>query len=363
LFQKRGDSHPSTGIGKNNFKNYTYVNPVISNSESRIDGFLKSGNVQVEIDSLGDAAALDVENFLKLKMADGNTLLEHIKNETALAKKLLNIKSESYDILREGFLAIIKSASLVSTSSKIKQVFFPVNGEYHQLSLLTNSGLIYKLKERIDNIRFSSESIELRDRKRNNIYSEKGFLELYNLTTIGYGGANPQNISVLSTENRGKAHLLMSAPPRLQERDIYFPKKNFFIESFWEHEYRDTFHALHKLFKTDYNNVYIREGRDYRIQSLLDLIIDRMWAVRAVCKEQYQIQNSKLKSHQKYWLCDEFIQNREIEDNWLNTLCKEITVWIIRTYERLLGKNAFKLGESERMHIHTIVLENKEDFR
>lgn len=358
-------SHPDTGVGIKNKKNQTYVTPVIYCAKKASDGFLRSGNAKTEEnnETVGDAAALKIDRFLKLRVADGRTLLEHIKFETDLARKLLNIQTETYDSLRKGFLAIIDQASENATSSKIKQVYFPSLEGYHQLSLLSNSGMIYELKKRINNLRFSDKVKELREKKRKNEYNEKSFAELYNLTTIGFGGTKPQNISALNKDNGGKAYLLMSLPPTLQRRTIRFPKQNFLKEALREYEYREIFHALHKLFKTNYNNIRIREGRDYRIQSLLDLIIDRMWTVRSVCKEQYQSEKSRLKSHQKTWLCEEYSQSREEEDVWLDTLCKEIAAWIIRTYERLLGKNAEMLGESERIHILKIVTENRETLR
>lgn len=356
-------SHPSTGIGKKNLKNYTYVSPVICKANKAFDGFLRSGNVNVELDSLGDAAALDVDSFLKLQMTDGKTLLNHIEIGTDLAKAILDVQSESYDTLRRGFLEIARPASEVATSAKIKQVYFPVLDGYHILSLLSNSGIIFELRRRIDGLRFSDEVKELREKRRSNTYSEKRLSELYTITTIGYGGAQPQNISVLSNQYRGKANLLMSVPPTLQKRDIHFPKQNFFKESFSYYEYREVFDALHNLFKTDYNNIRIREGRDYRLQDLMDRIIRKMWAVRAVCTEQYRSKESKLRPHQQIWLCEEFQDTREEEDEWLDKLCKEISIWVIQTYEKLLGKAAYKLDESVRLHIHKIVANNKEALR
>ncbi len=95
----------------------------------------------------------------------------------------------------------------------------------------------------------------------------------------------------------------------------------------------------------------------------MDRIINKMWAVRAVSKEQYRPESSQLKPHHKIWLCDEFQQDREEENDWLDKLCNEIAGWIIRTYEKLLGKQAYKLGESERLHIHEIVTQNREALR
>ena len=64
-------SHPSARKNKNG-----YVSSVIANKEKANDGFLKTGNVVVETDALGNAAALDVYKFLMLKMQDNQTLLE-----------------------------------------------------------------------------------------------------------------------------------------------------------------------------------------------------------------------------------------------------------------------------------------------
>lgn len=354
-------SHPSARKNKNG-----YATPVLSTAAGSADGYLRTGNVTVETDALGNAAVLDVYKFLTLEMEDARKLVEHIQSDSDLAKSVLTIQTEQYEILKDGFLAITESGGdrSVVTSSKIKQVYFPVEDDYHQLSILTNSGIVYELRKRIDGIRFSDESKECRVLKRNNAYSEEGFSEIYNLTTIGYGGTKPQNISVLNNQNGGKAHLLPSLPPMLRKRNIRFPSYNFFGESFRYYECRDIFEALHKLFKTDYNNKHIREGRDYRLHDVMARIIDKMWAVRSVAEEQYRPDDSNLKPHQRTWLCPEYRQNREEDDAWLDKLCKEITVWIIHAYEKLLGKQDVKLDESIRRHIdNKIVAQHREALR
>jgi len=351
-------SHPSARKNKNG-----YVESVIACSEFTNDGFLKTGSTLVETDALGNAAALDVYKFLTLKLSDGKQLLSHIQKNTELAESLLKISTASYQELKDGFLAMVEIKGENITSSKIKQVYFPVDNEYHQLSLLTNSGLVFKLRDRIDAIRFSESAKELRAIKKNNGFSDQGFSELYDITTISYGGTKPQNISVLNNKNAGKAHLLRSLPPEIDKRTIHFPKTNFFIESFRYHDCRDIFYAFHKILKTNYNNINIREGRDYRLQELLDRIVNKMWAVRSVAAVQYYTESSQLKSHQKIWLCEEFLTEREESDQWLDKLCKEISSWVIRTYEKILGKQAIKLGEAERLKIIEIVLQNKEALR
>lgn len=353
-------SHPSTGIGKNNKKIGTYVTPVIATVEKVNDGFLKSGSVLVDTDSLGDAAALDVDKFLNLVLQDGSNLLAHIQQETELAKALLTIQTANYQDLRNGFLAMVEGATESITSSKIKQVYFPVDDNYHLLSLLTNSGMVYQLRSRVDKLRFSEEVKALRDKKRKNEFSEQGYSEIYGLTTIGYGGTKPQNISVLNNQNGGKAHLLSSLPPSIEKRNVHFPKSDFFTESFKKYEYADNFKALHKLFQTDYNNIKLRDARDRNLQQIIDLLIEKMWAVRAVSQTQYHAQTSSLSSIQRTWLHDDFTDEREKSAQWLNSLIAEISAWLARSYEKILDKKAIKLGEAERLHFAEVIERNKE---
>jgi len=348
-------SHPSARKNKNG-----YVSSVLAEIDRIEDGYLKTGNVTVATDALGNAAALDVYKFLTLTMQDGENLLTHIQQETDLAQTLLAIKSANYQELSSGFLAMVESATENITSSKIKQVYFPVDDDYHQLSLLTNSGMVYQLRSRLDKLRFSEEVKALRDKKRKNEFSEQGYSEIYGLTTIGYGGTKPQNISVLNNQNGGKAHLLSSLPPSIEKRNVHFPKSDFFTESFKKYEYANNFKALHKLFQTDYNNIKLRDARDRNLQQIIDLLIEKMWAVRAVSQTQYHVETSSLSSIQRTWLHDDFADEREKSTQWLNSLITEISAWLLRSYEKVLDKKAIKLGEAERLHFAEVIERNKE---
>lgn len=146
------------------------MTPVISTRTKSIDGYIRTGNADGEIDALGNAAALDVYKFLSLIMKDGQSLIEHIESESYIAKELLSINTDTYDNLRNGFLAMVRNIEEeIITSSKIKQVYFPIDtNNYHLLSILSNSGIIYEFRKRIDSMRFSEEQKRLRELKRKN---------------------------------------------------------------------------------------------------------------------------------------------------------------------------------------------------
>ncbi|MEY1089481.1 type I-F CRISPR-associated protein Csy1 [Morganella morganii] len=175
---------------------YGKAGAVLAAVKKKNDGFLRSGNVAVPPDAEGNAPALEIYMFLMLKMQDGKTLLTHLCEESETAKKILG--SENYRELRAGFLQIFSGEEIPVTNSKIKQVFFPVpdkecNPDYHLLSVLTPSGLLFELYRRLG----------------------KSAIFPGHLVVIHIGGSKPQNISALNMQNKGKACLLLSVPPRV----------------------------------------------------------------------------------------------------------------------------------------------------
>ncbi|WP_417614939.1 type I-F CRISPR-associated protein Csy1 [Oceanisphaera sp.] len=359
-------SHPSTGVGKKNRTNGTYVTPVIFQGTRRSDGFVRTGNIiSGQIDSVGNAAELDVEEFLRLTMADGDSLIDHIEQETALAKKLLSLNGEYSSELKQQLLAIKRGviADEAVTSTKIKQVYFPVAEEakgYHLLSVLSHSGHLFELRKRLDHLRFSEDTKSARELRKNNQFSETGYQEIYNLTTIGYGGTKPQNISVLNNQNAGKAHLLLSMPPELSPRKVRLPTRNFFGDVLYPKQLQQTFQAFHLLLNADYNNIHIRNARDYRIQEYLDQMILKMWQVRNAFAEQPHARPEHLTAYQKYWLFPEHETERTTEAPWLTTLVEDATRHFIQSYQKVAGKSAIQLGDTELQVFSRIIEQNKE---
>lgn len=357
-------SHPSSRKNKNG-----YASSIIAKSERSADGFLRSGNVDVVSDALGNAAALDVYKFLTVKLTDGQTLLEHLQQDTPEAKAVLEIKEptkeQQYLALKDRFMAMLESNEEAITSSKIKQVYFPIENEvknekYHQLSILTPSGIVFDLRKRLDAIRFGDEVKAARECKRNNKQGAN-FKEIYGLTTIGYGGTKPQNISVLNNSNGGKAHLFMSMPPSFKSRDIQFPTTDIFKQNirYTSAACRSKFYLLDRLYKLDRNNVDIRARRDELYQDLVDYVLETVWQVRSV-KDQYLESHSSLSIHQRIWLQ---VAEAPESDDWLDDMIEKIALFIFHGYEKVLSKKAEKLGAEELKQILKVVEKNKELLR
>lgn len=353
-------SHSSARSNKNG-----KTSSVIADAVHGVDGLLRTGNLihEPDPDFLGNAGAFDVVQFLNLEMQDGKKLLWHIQNDTQLAQDLLARAKGNTAEIKDGFLAMITTEDEAITSSKIKQVYFPVPDAeqgYHLLSILTHSGYIFELRQRLDRLRFSDEVKALRELRRTNQFSEQGYQEIYNLTTIGYGGTKPQVVSVRNNQNGGKAHLLLSMPPELLPRNSRLPTTDFFKEVLYLKPIQESFTAFHKLLKSDYNNINIRNARDYHIQEYLDYVILKMWQVRKTFAQQSYSRPEKLIAYQKQWLFPEYEDERNVDVPWLDTLINDITRNFITSYERVIGNTAIKLADLELEAFSKIIEQNKE---
>ncbi|WGL98874.1 type I-F CRISPR-associated protein Csy1 [Arsenophonus sp. aPb] len=358
-------THTATGIGKKNLKNQTFVTPIIYSGKRQNDGFLRSGNVVYKtIDSVGNAAEMGIENFLRLKLADGASLLEHIENETDLAKSLLSIDGHDYNTLRTDLLAIKAQHPKPSTSSKIKQIYFPIDDGYHLLSLLTPSCYLFELRQRIDQLRFAEENKAARQLKSKNEYSEHGFSEIYGITTMSFGGTKPQNASMLSSQNGGKAHLLLSLPPTLQTRTLRLPQHNFFTDTFNPFHIKETFQAFHCFLHIDKNNINLRNQRDSYIQEYIEHIILIMYHIRQKFSENNIKLPENLPDYQKIWLFPNRQDERNQTNDWLTYLIEVLARQFISSYQKIIEKKYIQLGDAELKKIIQLVVENnKESLR
>ncbi len=335
---------------------------VIAQAESKADGFLRSGNVAAEFDVLGNAAALDVYKFLSLQLSDGQTVLTHLEKNSDTIQQQFTLSTVPFSEIKQGLLTIKQASETAKTSEKIKQVYFPVDDDYHLLSILTPSGLMFKLKEKVNQLRFSDEAKQAREDRRAEKHNEQGFDELYNLAVIGFGGTKPQNISVLNSQNGGTAYLLPSPPPQLEIRTLRRPHKSFFEESLYFKDYQESFENLHELLAVNYNNINIRDGRDDIIVFIAKQVMEKVKRFREL--EADWSEKTSLPQAQKIWLDAAFTEQRENESEWLDDVMSSFVRWFRIAYEKSVGKDkAIFMGDVELAHIKALITDMAEDLR
>ena len=305
------------------------------------------------LDVFGNAAAMDVFKFLSVNLNNGQTVLDAFEKQDEDLKQFIQRSSLDFDVLRVAFLVIKDNDTSVKTDHLVKQVYFPIGEKnYHLLSLLTPSGLITKLKQSIDAIRFSEATKLAKDRRKKNELDEVGYADIYDLTVTAYGGTQPQNVSVLNSQNAGRAYLLSSAPPQFEKRTIRLPKTDFFAQCLYRKNFQDSFLQLHKLMQLDVNNIDIRTAIRNIIQFVIDQVMFQAFKIRQSYAEGWSNEDyyASLPKLQCVWL-DHFYENeREQDDEWRNELNREIARWILRSYEKSI-ESSFTLGTGELVEV------------
>lgn len=353
-------SHPAKFVHPN-----AKTSSIIANCSQANDGLLRSGNVEVNLDVFGNAAALDVEKFLRINLADGKTILQHLESNTDFIQTQFDIKDINFNSVKDNFLKI-KISDLDQTSDKLKQVYFPVNNDYHLLSILMPSGIIYKLKQKINAIRFSDENKKMREALSKQTPVKGKIEDIKNLTALGYGGTKPQNISTLNNQNGGVSFLLSSMPPQLQRRKTQPPKTDFFNNCLWDNLFKEDFKDFHQVLVWQKNNKPIKIKRDNivlnsitKVQRLIDNIRNTGigWSESDIYAE--------LADWQKIWLDN---KNQDIRDddkhnqNYLKQAQSGFSNWFIGHYQASINESK-TLGTDDIDHIKDILDKERELLR
>lgn len=339
---------------------------VIAINKQSNDGYLRSGNVNSPLDVFGNAAAMDVYRFLSLPVRDDKhyTLLDAFEQTDEDLRSAIISLGLDFDALQKDFLKIKTESDVVKTDPLLKQVYFPTlssDNKYHLLSLLTASGLISEIKQRIDNFRFSKDAKSSRLAKKSGNADENGHKDLLNLTVIAYGGSHPKNISVLAQENFGKFYLVPCIPPLFEKRTVRLPTRDFFTQSLYLKSEKERFIVLHKWVKQDRNNVDVRE----KIQKIIGQVIDQ------ILYKSYQLRNSydrgwsksehyqNLPLSQKIWLDDVYLEDRKNTTEWSDEITKQMAKIIIDHYDAI---NDVKiLGDPEWKYIAELIKSSIEE--
>lgn len=326
---------------------------VIAQAKQINDGYLRSGNVSYPLDVFGNAAAMDVFKFLSLPLTEKLTVLDGFERQEESLKTLLVGADLDFETLGTEFLKIKATDTSVKTDHLVKQVYFPIEqAEYHLLSVLTPSGLITRLKQSIDTIRFSEETKQAKELRRKNEHHEIGYADIFGLTITAYGGTQPQNVSVLNSQNAGRAYLLSSCPPVLEKRAIRLPKTDFFAQCLYRKNYQESFIQLHKFIQLDLNNDDIRTAIRNIIQFVIDQILVLASKTREYSTEGWSNQDyyASLPKLQRIWLDKIYQTEREEDHDWRDELSREIARWILRSYEKVIS-DAYKLGTGEILDV------------
>ena len=337
------ECHLASHVGK--FTNPDIKTTVCSHSK-KVAGYVTTGGSTCSLDILTPAQYLGSASLLLSPVTPDKNVLEAVITRDKEPEKELELLSLPIEKLQKKVQEMLEDSQKEpeATDTHLRQVYFPIaEGEYHLLSVMPSSCLALEMYQRIRAI--NGHKINCYDKKSENY--GKPCEEVTGLTMIGFGGSKPLNISALNSRCGGKTYLLSSLPPSLPARKIRLPKSDFFRESIWYKQQSSALYRLHAYMKQDRNTIEIRQAIHDLVDEMISAVLFAAYQIRAEKigwneEEAY----SQLPTAQKIWLDDAYAEERK-ETSWADDISSSFARWVIRSYEKLLGEDAIKLGDAE----------------
>lgn len=335
----------------------------------RADGYVRTGNcvpmhieALLNMDCVGNAAALGAYGFLSVRLSNGKTVLEHLQQKSELLRNELELDAEHYFEICESFLKIFPKNESYETSQLLKQVYFPIDeDEYHLLSLVSPSILMVELKKRIlERYRNYEEAKAGKEAEKKGLH-HAGYVELFGLTEMAFGGTKAQNIGILNLAAGGSILHLDSIPPALDKRKVRLPKYDFFSECLWKNKFEERFVKIAKIESLSISNMRTKQLREDLLRSIAESIIEKVWSIREAevgwtSRDSYQ----HLPSYQKLWLDNAYFDKRNSDTSWNTEVVDAITRWVCRYEVRDKNVNRPLATDSDFYEVKHLIEQTKE---
>ncbi len=300
----------------------------------------------MEKDVATGANYLSTADLASLVLENGKTVYENLQEDNPNLKDDFSALAVDYDEIREKLLQIPEHHVPEATDNRLKQVYFPVDGEgqYHLLSVLPPSSLTAELQKRIR--QEGTAARETKDSKSENYGRPYDFVA--ERVEYSVGGTKPQNISRLNNLLHGTFSALLSLPPQLSSDAVRKPHRDFFQETlrdlYYDSSFSDHIFAVHDLLLVDRNNKDIRLTLRRREDELIDAVIWQAMALQQLPGGWTGAAENQLPKEQKIWLDQAYEEERQ-QGGWEDIIAGQIASWLLRAYRRKCQDKAVALDD------------------
>jgi CRISPR-associated protein Csy1 len=243
-----------------------------------------------DTDVVGNAAALDVYKFLKLKH-EGQSLLTLAIAADADFGAALTADPSAAQAWMTAFAGLAEPRGKFSSHTQAKQIYWPIGADphddagYHLLAPLYPTSLVHRVYQTLQEDRFGEDAKAARKARKAGEWHERTVHEYPNLAVQKLGGTKPQNISQLNSERRGDNYLLASLPPVWRSLTVrpLFGVDSLFNVYRWRREVRGLAKDLRRFLESDpAGNLKTRQRRDELVDGLLDELIQFTAEIRTL---------------------------------------------------------------------------------
>lgn len=306
-------------------------------------------------DAVGNAAALDVYNLLKLEH-EGRSLLDLLREGSpALTAALHDDPGQAAELMRG--LAAVTATQEPASHTLARQVYFPLpQGGYHLLAPLYPSSLVHAIYRRVQDTLFSPQAKEARKARKDGKPHPQGFSDYPHRAVLVFGGSKPQNISQLNAERHGESWLLPSLPPNWEGVTVRPPLgiSSVFGPLFGRRlPVRQLVNQLADFLAfTTHKNLAIRERRAELVDRICDHLVQFAAELQELEPGWSADPQCKLDQVQTLWLdpgraeSDEDFAALRARDDWQAQVAADFGAWLNHALRR--KQKGLHLGDDEQ---------------
>lgn len=334
-----------------------------SHSSSLSDGFLleeKSNDTILTTSSLkkeftydlahNNGALITISRFLALQLS-GKLIIDLILEGKYSFFKPFSENQGQFERWSSGFDNLVEKRE-IKTTDTAKQIYFPlINSDqklsidevkYHLMTPLFSSSLAEEVSTIIRNIKFGEEQENVRQQvgganKNSPKYHAELYVDMPNLAIQKFGGAQPQNVSMLNKNRAGKCYLFSNQPPTWQSQfnpPIY--KKSLFDYFGNSHITEDINYLRDFLLRFENIGLSIKDPKRHKhlerwVNSIIDELLFYTSSIQAIPADWSTTKDIKLKVEHQYFLDpyrdNENFQNKRESTDWQSVVCNDFARW------------------------------------
>jgi CRISPR-associated protein Csy1 len=270
---------------------------------------------------------------------------------------------------KEGLANLVECRN-IKTAEFAKQSYFPVSTHdsvYHIVVPLFSSSMAEAIYRRLSEINFGAEQAKFRNQSRIDKYAKGVKISFSNIAVAKYGGAQPQNISMLNKGRKWKAnkedkttygigYLFNSAPPIWKsqlkapvQNKLLFDESSIYQQSRTDIEYLSEFLLRFERIELSIKHPERKKWVENWVGNIIDEVFYYISCIHQIPAGWSSQVDVKIKIEHQY-LLDPYRSGDSFQlacqaTDWQSVICSDFAKWLNR---RLIGKD--KQFTPQEMH-------------
>ncbi len=325
-----------------------------------------SFNKKLTIDlAHNNGALISVSRFLALELK-GELIIDLILNDSFDFIAAYQVKPEVLERWKSGFSQLVEKRT-IKTLDKAKQLYFPVNdffGKYHIIAPLYSSSMAEEMNEAISKVKYGETQRIVSKELSKGKFSDLTYVKHTNLSVQKFGGAQPQNVSMLNKNRGGKGYLFSAQPPTWQSQlKPPVAQKTLFDKGFSTKNIKEDINYLRDfLLRFERIELSIKDPKrrkwiDSWVGDIIDELLFNIASIHELTAGWSATDDIKLIEAYRYLLDpyrdDEAFQTERKNNDWQDKVCSDFSHWLNR---QLIGSDKQFTPQVEHTHIWKTLL-------